>query len=298
MHLGVVFPQTEIGTDPGAIRDYAQAVEEAGYHHLLVYDHVLGAVPERFAGSTLPFRPPYTHESPFHEPMVLFGYLAALTRRLELVTGVLILPQRQTALVAKQAAEVDVLTGGRLRLGVGIGWNFTEYEALNEDFHTRGRRIAEQIAVLRRLWTEPVVTFSGRWHHLDRVGINPLPAGRPIPIWMGGMAEPVLKRVARLADGWFPQFAPSDDGRAMLERLRGYIRAAGRDPAAVGIEGRMSVTRGSPEEWVARAEAWRALGATHLSVNTMGGGFTSPRQHIDAVLRFKQAMDAATRSPA
>ncbi|MER3631967.1 MAG: hypothetical protein C4325_07260 [Blastocatellia bacterium] len=148
MHLGVVFPQTEIGTDPGAIRDYAQAVEEAGYHHLLVYDHVLGAVPERFAGSTLPFRPPYTHESPFHEPMVLFGYLAALTRRLELVTGVLILPQRQTALVAKQAAEVDVLTGGRLRLGVGIGWNFTEYEALNEDFHTRGRRIAEQIAVL------------------------------------------------------------------------------------------------------------------------------------------------------
>ncbi len=299
MHLGVVFPQTEIGTDPAVIRDYAQAVEQAGYHHLLVFDHVLGALPERFEGGNLRFRPPYTHESTFHEPMVLFGYLAAITRRLELVTGILILPQRQTALVAKQAAEVDVLTGGRLRLGVGIGWNFTEYEALNEDFHTRGRRVEEQIAVLRRLWTEPVVTFTGRWHHLDRVGINPLPVQRPIPIWMGGMAEAVLKRVARLADGWFPQFTPSsEEGRAMLERLRGYIRAAGRDPASVGIEGRMSVTRGSPDEWVERAEAWRALGATHLSVNTMGGGFTSPQQHIDAVLRFKQAMDAAARSPA
>jgi probable F420-dependent oxidoreductase len=298
MQLGVVFPQTEIGTDPAAIRDYAQAVEQAGYHHLLVYDHVLGALPERFAGGNLRFRPPYTHESTFHEPMVLFGYLAAVTRRLELVTGILILPQRQTALVAKQAAEVDVLTGGRLRLGVGIGWNFTEYEALNEDFHTRGRRIEEQIAVLRRLWTEPVVTFTGHWHHLDRVGINPLPVQRPIPIWMGGMAEPVLKRVARLADGWFPQFSPSEEARATVARLHGYIRAAGRDPAAVGIEGRMSVTRGSPEEWVERAEAWRALGATHLSVNTMGGGFTSPQQHIDAVLRFKEAMDAAARSPA
>lgn len=299
MKLGVVFPQTEIGTDPAAIRDYAQAVEEAGYHHLLVYDHVLGALPERFEGASLGFRrPPYTHESPFHEPMVLFGYLAGLTRRLELVTGILILPQRQTALVAKQAAAVDVLSGGRLRLGVGIGWNFTEYEALNEDFHTRGRRIEEQIAVLRRLWTEPVVTFTGRWHHLDRVGINPLPVQRPIPIWMGGMAEPVLQRVARLADGWFPQFSPSEEARATVERLRGYIRAAGRDPAAVGIEGRMSVTRGAPEEWVERAEAWRALGATHLSVNTMGGGFTSPQQHIDAVRRFKEAMDAAARSPA
>ncbi len=292
MRLGVVFPQTEIGSDPAAIRDYTVAVERAGYDHLLVYDHVLGALPERFTeGTGSVRRPPYTHESTFHEPFALFGYLAALTQRLELVTGVLILPQRQTALVAKQAAAIDILSGGRLRLGAGIGWNFTEYEALGEDFHTRGRRMTEQIAVLRRLWTEPVVTFRGRWHTLDRVGISPLPVQRPIPLWMGGMAEPVLRRLARVADGWFPQFQPSADARAIIERLHGYIRAAGRDPAAVGIEGRISVHSDLPEVLLDSYEAWQALGATHLSVNTMGGGFTSPGQHIDAVLRFKELID-------
>ena len=292
MKLGVVFPQTEIGSDPAAIRDYAQAAEGAGYNHLLVFDHVLGAHPDRFQGTSFGARrPPYTVEHQFHEPFALFGYLAAVTQRLELVTGVLILPQRQTALVAKQAAAVDVLSGGRLRLGVGVGWNFTEYEALGEDFHTRGRRIGEQIAVMRRLWTEPVVTFAGRWHHIDRMGIRPLPAQRPIPVWMGGMAEPVLRRLAQVADGWFPQFQPSDESHAMLDRLRGYIKEAGRQPAAVGIEGRVSATSGAPEEWAQRAQAWRELGATHLSVNTMGGGFTSPQQHIDAVLRWKQAVD-------
>src|SRR5438309_856290 len=175
MKLGVVFPQTEIGSDPSVIRDYAQAAESAGYDHLLVFDHVLGGKLERF--DKLGRRPPYTDESPFHEVFVLFGYLGACTQRLELVTGIVILPQRKTALVAKQAAAVDVLTGGRLRLGVGIGWNHVEYEALNEDFHTRGRRVSEQIAVMRKLWTEPVVTFKGSYHHLDRAGINPLPTG-------------------------------------------------------------------------------------------------------------------------
>lgn len=294
MKLGVVFPQTEIGNDPAAIRDYAQAVEEAGYHHLLVYDHVLGALPERFEGATLGFRPPYTHESPFHEPMVLFGYLAGLTRRLELVTGVLILPQRQTALVAKQAAAVDVLSGGRLRLGVGIGWNFTEYEALNEDFHTRGRRIEEQVEVLRRLWTEELVTFHGRWHHLERVGLNPMPVQRPIPIWMGSYTTPVervIQRIARLADGWFPQFPPNEEFRALLERLRGYARAAGRDPASIGLDVAINVARGTPEEWLEQAQAWEALGATHLAASTMGAGYTSPQQHLDAMLRWKQVMD-------
>ncbi|MFN8557307.1 MAG: LLM class F420-dependent oxidoreductase [Dehalococcoidia bacterium] len=232
MKLGVVFPQTEIGADPAAVRDYAQAVEGADFHHLLVYDHVLGAHPDRFET-----RRPYYHTSQFHEPFVLFGYLAGQTRRLELVTGVLILPQRQTALVAKQAAAVDVLSGGRLRLGIGVGWNHTEYEALNEDFHTRGRRTAEQIALLRRLWTDELVSFEGRWHTLDRMAIAPLPVQRPIPIWFGGMSEAVLQRLAALGDGWFPQFQPSEESRALLERVRGYIRAAGRDPSAVGIEG-------------------------------------------------------------
>jgi probable F420-dependent oxidoreductase len=295
MKLGVVFPQTEIGSDPAAIRDYAEAVEGAGYNHLLVFDHVLGAAPERFEGMR---RVPYTSEHQFHEPMVLFGYLAAITRRLELVTGILILPQRQTALAAKQAAAVDVLSGGRLRLGVGVGWNPTEYEALGENFHNRGRRIEEQVALMRRLWTEPLVTFEGRWHHVDRMAIAPLPVQRPIPVWMGGMSEPVLKRLARIADGWFPQFQPSDEARAMLDRLHGYIREAGRDPADVGIEGRVSVAQDAPDAWAERARAWRDLGATHLAVNTMGAGFTSPRQHIDAVLRWKEAVDQALQAPA
>jgi probable F420-dependent oxidoreductase len=226
MRLGVVFPQTEIGSDPAVIRDYAQAAESAGYDHLLVFDHVLGGKLERF--DKLGRRPPYTDESPFHEVFVLFGYLGACTQRLELVTGIVILPQRQTALVAKQAAAVDVLTGGRLRLGVGIGWNHVEYEALNEDFHTRGRRVSEQIAVMRKLWTEPLVTFKGSFHHLDRAGINPLPIQRPIPVWMGGMAEPVLKRVAQISDGWFPQFQPGDEASHTLgSRPCAYMKESG-----------------------------------------------------------------------
>jgi len=290
MQIGVVFPQTEIGSDPAVIRDYAQAVEGAGYQHLLVFDHVLGGKLERF--EKLGRRPPYTDQSAFHEPFVLFGFLGAVTERLELVTGVIILPQRQTALVAKQAAAVDVLTRGRLRLGVGIGWNHVEYEALNEDFHTRGRRVSEQIAVMRKLWTEPVVTFDGAHHHIDRAGINPLPVQRPIPVWMGGTVEPVLKRLAEVADGWFPQFQPGDEARQTLDRLRGYIQAAGRAPSAVGIEGRFALSIGGPAEWVQRAREWRDLGATHLSVNTMNSGLASPRDHIDAALKMKQALDS------
>ena len=290
MQIGVVFPQTEIGSDPAVIRDYAQAVEGAGYQHLLVFDHVLGGKLERF--EKLGRRPPYTDQSAFHEPFVLFGFLGGVTERLEMVTGIVILPQRQTALVAKQAAAVDVLTRGRLRLGVGIGWNHVEYEALNEDFHTRGRRVTEQITVMRKLWTEPVVTFNGEYHHIDRAGINPLPVQRPIPVWMGGTVEPVIKRVAQVADGWFPQFQPGDEAKQTLDRLRGYIRAAGRAPSAVGIEGRFALSIGGPAEWVQRAREWRDLGATHLSVNTMNSGLASPRDHIDAALKMKQALDS------
>ncbi len=287
MHLGVIFPQTEIGSDPSVVRDYAQAAEQMGYDYLLVYDHVLGANPERPGG----WAGGYSFRHSFHEPFVLFGYLAGLTRRLELVTGILILPQRQTALVAKQAAEVDVLTAGRLRLGVGVGWNPVEYESLGEDFHTRGRRMEEQVGLLRRLWTEPLVAFEGRFDRIPDAGINPLPVQRPIPIWMGGMSEPVIRRLARVADGWFPQFRGplGEEAAATLARMRQYAREAGRDPASIGVEGRAGAADGGPDEWADRAQRWQALGATHLGFNTMGAGFDSPSQHIDAIHRFMEA---------
>ena len=289
MQIGAVFPQSEIGADSIAIRDIAQAVEDLGYDHLLAFDHVI-----------LPGRPGYegytgsaTNEQPIHEPLVLFGHLAALTRRLELVTGVLVLPQRQTALVAKQAAEVDVLSGGRLRLGVGVGWIPDEFAALGADYGNRGARSEEQIAVLRALWTEPVVTFRGRWHRIEAAGLNPLPVRRPIPIWIGGMAEATLKRVGRLGDGWFPLDVPPDDAaRAMVERLRIYTDDAGRAPEAVGIEAFLSIGAVPRERWAAHAEAWRAIGATHLAVSTIGAGFTSPQAHIEALRRAKEALAA------
>lgn len=287
MRIGAIFPQIEIGNDPDAIRDFAQAVEELGYAHVLVYDHVLGAHPDRFEGK---FRPPYNHETPFHEPFVLFGFLASATRKIELTSGIVILPQRQTALVAKQAAEVDVLSGGRLRLGVGIGWNFVEFEALNENFRNRGRRVEEQIALLRSLWTQDLVNFEGRWHTVKNAGISPLPVQRPIPIWMGGGAEGALKRIARIADGWFPQFRPGEQGAATLEQLRGWIRDAGRDPAEFGVEGRINLVFTKDDGWQEALAWWQLVGATHVSFNTMGSGFTSPQQHIEAFARF---MDAA-----
>jgi probable F420-dependent oxidoreductase len=286
MQIGVVFPQTEIGASPSAISDYVQAAEDLGYAHLLAFDHVLGADARRYPG----WNGPYSHSDMFHEPFVLFGYLAALSRRLELVSGVIILGQRQTALVAKQAAEVDVLTGGRLRLGVGIGWNHVEYEALGANFHDRGRRSEEQIAVLRQLWTQDVVNFKGRWHQITDAGLNPLPIQRPIPIWLGGRAEAVVQRVGRLADGWFPQFSPDKAGEDTLNRMRRYAREAGRDPATIGIEARINFAAGRPEIWAQEAEAWQKLGATHLSVNTMKAGLRSPEDHIKAIRQVKEVL--------
>jgi len=288
MKLGVVFPQTEIGNDPVVVRDYAQAAEALGYSHLLVFDHVVGGHPDRFRDQR---PPPYTHESTFHEPFVLFGYLAALTTRLELVVGVLVLPQRQTALVAKQAAEVQSLSQGRLRLGVGIGWNFVEYEALNERFTNRGARIEEQVNLLRALWTHDVIDFSGKYHTVRQAGINPLPP-RPIPIWMGGTADAVLRRTARLADGWFPQAVPGAELTEMLERLRAYTVDAGRQPGEVSIEGRIAIAQTAEADWATTVEAWREVGAEYLCVNTMRAGLASPQAHIDAIRRFKKVVDA------
>jgi probable F420-dependent oxidoreductase len=286
MRLGAIFPQTEIGADPVAIREYAQAVEEMGFDHIATYEHVLGA-----STATRPnWTGPYTSETMFHEPFVLFGYLAAVTQRVELALSVLVLPQRQTALVAKQAAEVDVLSGGRLRLGIGVGWNRVEYDALGESFATRGARSEEQIAVLRALWSEPVVTFAGRWHHIEAAGINPLPVRRSIPIWIGGQSERTLRRTARLADGWFPQAPPNEQGRALVERLRGYLREAGRPEDALGIEPRLSVRNVPEGQWRAYLEDWQALGATHLSVNTMDAGLRTPREHVDLLRRVLRAL--------
>ena len=291
MKIGVVFPQSEIGNDPSVIRDYAQAAESLGYNHVLVFDHVLGAHPAvfdgRFEGK---FRPPYTHQTPFHEPFVLFGYLAAVTQQLELTTGIIILPQRQTALVAKQAAAVDVLSGGRMRLGVGIGWNFVEFEALGENYRNRGRRIEEQIALMRRLWSEELVDFDGRWHTVKQAGINPLPVRRSIPVWMGGMAEPALRRIAKVADGWFPQFKPDARGADTLEQVRKWVHEAGRSPDEFGVEGRISLFNTPEDGWGAAIDGWRDLRASHVTVNTMNAGLVSPRDHIDAITRF---MDVA-----
>ena len=284
--VGVTFPQTEIGDDPGGVRAYAQAAQDLGYQHLLAYDHVLGADPTVHTG----WSGPYTSESLFHEPFILFGHLAAVAPMLELVTGVIILPQRQTALVAKQAAEVDVLTGGRLRLGVGIGWNPVEYEALGMSFRDRARRFEEQIELLRRLWQEPVLTFEGRYHRVTGAGIKPLPVQRPIPIWIGGSAEPALRRAARIADGFFPQRPLAGGWPATIERMREWLAAAGRDPASFGIDARINAGAGTPDEWRRAVEEWRALGASHLSVNSMGGGLAGPDAHIRRLREVREAV--------
>ena len=277
MRVGAVFPQTEIGNDPGDIRRWATAVEELGYNHILAYDHVLGASTDR--------RPDwhgYTSEDPFHEVFVLFGYLAAITRTVELATGVLVLPQRQTALVAKQAAEVDVLSGGRLRLGIGIGWNEVEYGALGESFGNRGARSEEQVGLMRELWSTPVITHAGRWHQVDSAGINPRPAAGAIPVWLGGSADQTLRRVARIGDGWLPTGEP-DRARDKVERLRGYARRAGRQPGDIGIEARLNLAAVRPADRAGYAGQWRDLGATHLTVNTMGAGHTTVSGHLGAL---------------
>ena len=287
MRIGAIFPQTEIGADPAGVRDFAQAAESLGYQHLLVFDHVLGAD----ASKRESWDRPYNHTDMFHEPFVLFGYLAGITEKIEFTTGVLILGQRQTTLVAKQAAEVDVLTGGRLRLGIGIGWNEVEYEALGEGFGNRGRRSVEQIKLMRALWTQEVVDFKGKYHRVTHAGINPLPVQRPIPIWFGGGAQQVVRRVGRIGDGWFPQFQPDSAGQDRIAQMRDYAKQAGRDPSSVGIEGRIGLADGGgPDDWNKAAAAWAEVGATHLSVNTMRAGLKGPDQHIEAIRRFKEAV--------
>ena len=286
MRLGAIFPQTEIGADPAAVRDFAQAAEDLGYAHILVFDHVLGADQTKRDI----WDRPYNKDDMFHEPFVMFGYLAAITEKIEFTTGVLILGQRQTGLVAKQAAEVDVLTGGRLRLGIGIGWNDVEYEALGQSFSNRGRRSEEQIELLRKLWTEESVNFDGQYHKVSNAGINPLPVQRPIPIWLGGGEDRVIQRIGKMADGWFPQFQPDSAGQEKIGVMREAARIAGRDPKAIGIEGRVSLATDNQSEWEKIASSWDEVGATHFSINTMKAGLKGPDQHIEAIKRFKETV--------
>jgi len=286
MRLGAIFPQTEIGADPSAVKDFAQAAEDLGYDHILVFDHVLGADQTKRDG----WDKPYNKDDMFHEPFVMFGYLGAITEKIEFTTGVLILGQRQTGLVAKQAAEVDVLTGGRLRLGIGIGWNDVEYEALGQSFSNRGRRSEEQIELLRLLWTQESVNFNGRYHKVTNAGINPLPVQRPIPIWLGGGEDRVIQRIGKMADGWFPQFRPDSAGQEKIGVMREAASKAGRDPKSIGIEGRVSYATDKQSDWEKIGAAWDEVGATHFSINTMKAGLKGPDQHIEAIKRFKEAV--------
>jgi probable F420-dependent oxidoreductase len=277
MQIGVVFPQTEIGADVAAVRAYGEAVEELGFSHIMAYDHVVGADPAVYEG----WAGPYDIHSTFHEPLVLFGYLAAVTS-VEFVTGIVIAPQRQTVLVAKQAAEVDLLSNGRFRLGLGLGWNPVEYEALGQDFTTRGRRLEEQVSLLRRLWTERSVTFAGEFDRVTGAGLAPPPVQRPIPIWLGGQSPAAYRRMGRLADGWFPQMSPGRQLDDAITIVKAAAVEAGRSPADLGMEGRVAWT-GDPDDLVAEADRWRTAGATHVAVNTMKARLTGVDEHLAAL---------------
>jgi probable F420-dependent oxidoreductase len=284
MQIGVVLPQTDIGADVVAVRAYGQGVEALGFRHIMAYDHVLGADPAVHEG----WRGPYNLYTTFHEPFVLFGFLAAVTS-LELVTAIIIAPQRQTALLAKQAAEVDLLCGGRLRLGLGLGWNAVEYEALGQDFTTRGRRLEAQVALLRRLWTEQSVTWTGEFDRVTGAGLAPLPVQRPIPLWIGGQSAPAYRRMGRLADGWFPQMSPGPRLDEAIALVADGAREAGRDPSDLGMEGRARWT-GDVDDLVNLAQRWRDAGATHLAINTMNAGLATVDDHMAALATAADAL--------
>lgn len=284
MQIGVVYPQIELRGDPNAVRLIGRSIEDLGFDHILAYDHVLGAV---HAGRTPPLTGPYTEHDPFHDPFVMFAHLAAITERIHFATGVLVLPQRQTALVARQAADVDLLSGNRLRLGIGVGWNYVEYEALGQDFRTRGAREEEQINLLRRLFTEPVVDFSGRFDRVDRACLMPKPS-RSIPIWLGGHGEVAFERAARLADGFIFFGGSSNEVVGHWNRLRDRLSALGRSVSQFGADW-VVMSGGGPGELKAEVDAWRDAGGTHVSVDTMGRGLDSPEAHVD---HFASVADA------
>ena len=281
MQLNAMFPTRDVGSDPARIRDWAQAAEDLGFAYIEVPDHVFGATARD--GWT----PNYDEKDPFHETFVTLGFLAAVTKTIRLSSGILIAPQRQTGLIAKQAAEVDLLSGGRLRLGIGVGWNHVEYEALGTDWKTRGARQAEQVEVLRRLWSEDLVDYEGRFHNLKGVNIVPPPFQRPIPIWFGGSSEAVVKRAARLGDGWMPIIAPDAAAEQKLAMLRDEMAKHGRDKAKFGLEGWLRMHDADPQRWGAAADGWRRLGADFVMLYPM---YRMPKldDQIETLRRFKE----------
>ena len=280
MQLNAFFPTRHIGSDPAKIRDWAQAAEDLGYAHIEVPDHVFGATARG------DWKPIYSEHHPFHETFTTMAFIAAVTKNIKLCSGVLILPQRQTGVVAKQAAEVDILSGGRLRLGVGVGWNHVEYEALGMEWKTRGARQAEQIEVMRRLWTQDLVTFSGKFHTLVDVNLLPVPVQRPIPVWFGGSSDAVVKRAARIGDGWMPIMAP-EQAEPKLEMLRAHLKSFGRDPATFGLEGWLRMDEPNPDLWVKAAQGWKRLGAEMVMLYPM---YRMPElgPQIETLRRFKE----------
>ncbi|MSQ19326.1 MAG: LLM class F420-dependent oxidoreductase [Betaproteobacteria bacterium] len=294
MKLGVALPQLAIGGDPLIVKDFAQAAEEIGFQHLSVYDHVLGVN----TGVRTDGKSRYNSSITFHDPFVLFGFLAGFTKRITFTTQILILPQRQTVLVAKQAACVDYLSGGRLRLGIGVGWNQPEYAALGENFHDRGARSEEQIALMKALWTDPNVSFKGKWHAVKESGLNPLPVQRPIPIWFGGHVDQTMDRIVRMGDGWILlQYKPDAEGRAAINKLRELAKKAGRAADSVGTDTWVSMANTTPEQWRAEIKAWRDIGVSHVTLNTAFDRYhhqpileKSPRIHVDAVRRYFDAV--------
>jgi len=283
MQISAWFPTRDIGTDPVRIRDWAQAAEELGYDHIEVPDHVFGATARDG------WSPRYNEQDAFHETFVTLGFLAGVTTTIGLASGVLILPQRQTGVVAKQATQVDILSGGRLRLGVGVGWNHVEYEALNEDWKSRGTRQREQVEVLKKLWCDDLVTYQGRFHQFTEVNITPRPVQRPIPVWFGGSSDAVVKRAAQIGDGWMPIMAPDHEAEAKLEQLRNHLSDCGRDPSAFGIEGWLRMDKADPDEWSVAAEGWRKLGADIVMLYPM---YRIPNldDQIETLRRFKEVV--------
>jgi len=294
MKLGVSLPQTDIGTDPSVVRDFAQTAEALGYEHLAVYDHVVGVNPMSYTD----WSGPYTSNHAFHDPFALFGFLAGQTERIILTTHVLILPQRRTALVARQAASVDELSGGRLRLGVGIGWNPVEFTVLGEDFSERGRRSQEQIEVMKKLWSQDHVTFEGQWHDLPDVGLSPKSVQRPIPIWLGGHHDNVLKRIASIGDGWIILgYQPNQEAASQISKLHEFTQTAGRKPDDIGIDAWVSMGELTPDDWREEINGWKSLGVSHLTLNTsfdvmhhkpIAGN--SLQEHLEAIRSYRDAV--------
>ena len=285
MQIGAVFPHNEIGTDPGAIKAFAQGVESLGISHLLIYDHVLGADPDREGG----FRGPYDKDVAFHEPFTTFAFIAAVTEKLEMITTVMILPQRQTVLAAKQAAEVALLSNNRFRLGVGVGWNEVEYVGLNETFTNRGRRQAEQVEVMRKLWSEDSLDYTGDYHRIDKASINPRPS-QPIPVWFGGSAPALLDRVARLGDGWIPLMGANDKAQACIDTIKATREAAGLSFDNFGIQAQAQYAGGSAERWQKHAQAWQDMGCTHIAIATHNAGPTDVDGHLSRIREYQDAI--------